>query len=99
MKAADDERVRRHELTKGVCCLIALVAGTFFGLSPLILPVSAVFGDNSGVFFYGVAVLTVGYTTTSMVACWFVSFSKASIHADEVGAVAGAWSTRVMATG
>ena len=37
MKAADDERVRRHELTKGVCCLIALVAGTFFGLSPLIL--------------------------------------------------------------
>ena len=75
MKAADEERVRRHELTKGVCCLIALVAGTFFGLSPLILPVSAVFGDNSGVFFYGVAVLTVGYTTTSMVACFHVVYA------------------------
>ena len=64
-KPADDERVRRRELTKGVCCMIAMVAGTYFGLSPLILPVSAVFGPNSGVFFHGVAVLTVGYTTTS----------------------------------
>ena len=74
-KPADDERVRRRELTKGVCCMIAMVAGTYFGLSPLILPVSAVFGPNSGVFFHGVAVLTVGYTTTSMVACFHIVYA------------------------
>ena len=76
---ADDHR--RREFTKGLCVLLFFVSGTFFGLSPLILPISAAFRrggadastTESSVFFYGVAVMTAGYTSTSVYACFRVA--------------------------
>lgn len=65
-----------RSFTKAVCYFQFFIGGLFFGLSPLVLPVSAAFDtDDSnlmgGVFFFGFAVMTVCYNVTAVYACFF----------------------------
>eukprot|EP00746_Dinoflagellata_sp_MGD_P122951 gnl/MRDRNA2_/MRDRNA2_57700_c0_seq1.p1 gnl/MRDRNA2_/MRDRNA2_57700_c0~~gnl/MRDRNA2_/MRDRNA2_57700_c0_seq1.p1 ORF type:complete len:452 (+),score=48.82 gnl/MRDRNA2_/MRDRNA2_57700_c0_seq1:55-1410(+) len=64
--------------TRGMCVFNFLIGGAYFGMSPLIIPVTAAFntevdGDYSGgIFFYGFAVMSLVNNFTSCVGCFVI---------------------------